>query len=192
MSEDKGSANTDDKGKSGAQDEFVPKKAYVEVSEDMHKFKNKLKETEARLNEAIEKEKSKEQEKLASEKRFQELYEAEKKRADELFSQKKVERQNFLNATKRSALLSEIGSLEKPEYVRFANLEAIEVKEDGEVELSSLKKEAERFKQEHSALLKKAKVPMLPNQAPMEQKQTKELKGFADYKAAIKAVITPN
>jgi hypothetical protein len=191
MSDIKGSADNKDTGKqtSGQDDEFVAKSAYVEVSNDMHKYKSELKEARAKLIEKEEAIKAKEQDELAKQKRFEELFNAEKKRADELYEQKNKERQNFLNAQKRSALISELGALEKNEYIRFANLDAIEVREDGEIDVTSLKKVADSFKQEHSVLLKKAKVTTLPNNAPIDQtQQTKEPKTFSDYKNLLKQV----
>lgn len=191
MSENKSVTEANDKAETSGQDDegFVKKGAYLEVSKDMHKYKTKAKELEAKLTEFEQSQKAKEQEELAKQKRFEELYAAEKKRADELFEQKEIERKNFLNATKRSHLLSEIGQLEKPEYIKFANLDAIEVREDGEIDVTSLKKVAEGFKQEHSALLKKTKVPTLPNNAPItQQQQPKAPQTFNDYKNLLKQV----
>ena len=57
---------------------FVPATAYKEVSSDMHKFKNRAREAEAKANELAERIKAIEEDKLKEQQRFEELYEREK------------------------------------------------------------------------------------------------------------------
>lgn len=181
--------STDKKSTSGAED-FVSKKAYSEVTADMHKYKDELRNAKAQLNELLERQTLEEREKLEREKKWEELYGQERKAREELKSQIENERKKFLDAHKASALVQELGGLAKQEYIRHANLNAIDVNEDGSVDLNSLKKEADRFKQEHGVLLKNFNIPTLPTQATKQiQKPATEMT-FNDKKETIKQALT--
>jgi hypothetical protein len=170
-----------------SKDEFVPKPAFVEVTADMHKYKSKLKETEAKLNQKTEEVESLNRERMEAEKQYKELYEKERDDKVKALEQNKVERKNFLDSHKINYLLQELGGVSKTEYIKHANLNAIEVNEDGTIDQKSLKKEADRFRQEHSVLLKNFKLQTPPNEAPKEKQISNEqMKGFDPHRQALK------
>lgn len=134
----------------------VAKKAYEDVSKDMHKYKSKAKELEAALTEYQVKLKSIEEEKLVEEKRFKELYE---KRTEELEAQKRAakERENqYLKSLKMVELKKELGANIKDQYLIHANIDAIEFNEDGTLNRDSLVTVANKFRQEHGELIPKS------------------------------------
>lgn len=134
----------------------VAKKAYEDVSKDMHKYKSKAKELEAALTEYQIKLKSIEEEKLVEEKRFKELYE---KRTEELEAQKRAakERENqYLKSLKMVELKKELGANIKDQYLIHANIDAIEFNEDGTLNRESLVTVANKFRQEHGELIPKS------------------------------------
>lgn len=170
-----------------SKDEFVPKPAFVEVTADMHKYKSKLKETEAKLNQKTEEVESLNRERMEAEKQYKELYEKERDDKVKALEQIKVERKNFLDSHKINYLIQELGGVSKAEYIKHANLNAIEVNEDGTIDQKSLKKEADRFRQEHSVLLKNFKLQTPPNEAPKEKQiPDAPIKGFALHQQALK------
>lgn len=175
------------KPETSGQEDFVPKKAFAEVTADMHKYKAEVKDAKAQLTKEKEEKEALIREKLEEQKRFQELYEKEKEERVKAFDQLKLERKNFLDSHKVNYLIQELGGLAKPEYIKHANLNAIDITEDGQVDMTSLKKEADRFRQEHSVLLKNFKVPVLPNEAPKEKQTTAETpKDFKSFQKAVK------
>lgn len=134
----------------------VAKKAYEDVSKDMHKYKSKAKELEAALNEYQVKLKSIEEDKLVEEKRFKELYE---KRTEELEAQKRAakDRENqYLKSLKMVELKKELGVNIKDQYLIHANVDAIEFNEDGTLNKDSLVTVANKFRQEHGELIPKS------------------------------------
>lgn len=176
--------------KASSQEEFVPKPAFVEVTADMHKYKTKLKETEAKLNQKAEEVENLMREKMEAEKQYKELYEKEREDKAKALEQIKVERKNFLDSHKINYLIQELGGLARSEYIKHANLNAIEVNEDGTIDQNSLKKEADRFRQEHAVLLKNYKLPTLPNEAPKEKQSPNEpMKGFNSHQKALKEAM---
>lgn len=137
-------------------DGVVAKKAYEDVSKDMHKYKSKTKELEAALNEYQVKLKTIEEEKLVEEKRYKELYE---KRTEELEAQKRAakERENqYLKSLKMVELKKELGVNIKDQYLVHANVDAIEFNEDGTLNRDSLVTVANAFRQEHGQLIPKS------------------------------------
>jgi flagellar motor protein MotB len=134
-------------------DGVVAKKAYEDVSKDMHKYKSKAKELEAALNEYQVKLKSIEEDKLVEEKRFKELYE---KRTEELEAQKRAarDRENqYLKSIKMVELKKELGVNVRDEYLVHASVDAIEFNEDGSLNKESLVTVANKFRQEHGELI---------------------------------------
>ncbi len=146
-------------------DEVVPKKAYLEVTKDMLKYKKELREYQTKLEELAKQQKEAEEAKLAEQKKFEELARLKSKEAEELEAALRAERSNYTKTLKLNRLIQEIGELVKPEYINFANLDNIEVDENGNILEDSIKKEADRFKQEHPHLLKKIadNASLVPN-----------------------------
>jgi len=176
--------------KASSQDELVPKQAFVEVTADMHKYKNEVRETKAQLIKEREEKETLVREKMEAEKQYKELYEKERDEKAKALEQIKVERKNFLDSHKINYLIQELGGLARSEYIKHANLNAIEINEDGTVDQNSLKKEADRFRQEHAVLLKNYKLPTLPNEAPKEkQTPNTQMKDFSSHQKALKEAM---
>src|SRR5665647_1844935 len=81
--------------------EFVPKKAYADVSQDMHKFKNKLKETEAQLNQLKAEKAMAEEQGLKDNEQWKTLYEKSKSELDGISTARAAEKDQFVNFHKK-------------------------------------------------------------------------------------------
>jgi predicted RNase H-like nuclease (RuvC/YqgF family) len=133
-------------------DEFVRRQAYEEVSKDMHKFKERFRDAEARAAEYEAKLRSIEEQKLKDEQRYQELYEREKTERERAEEARQQERNLYLRAVKLSALKAELGNI-KDQYLSHADIDSIEVKEDGTLSSESVHAVANRFREEHPMLI---------------------------------------
>lgn len=137
-------------------EKFVPKKAYEDVSQDMHKYKSKTKELEATLNEYQAKLKAQEEEKLAEQNRYKELFE---KRTAELEAEKSKAQETtnkYLKSLKLVELKRELGANIRDEYLMHANVNEITFNEDGTLNKDSLVTVANQFRQQHGALIPKS------------------------------------
>jgi len=132
--------------------DYVRKQAYEEVSKDMHKFKSKAKDAEARIAEFESKLKAIEEQKLMDEKRYQELYEREKQEREKAESTRKKDRELYLRGLKMAALKTELGSI-KDAYLMHADIEGIEVNDDGSLVSDSVRSVANKFRQDHAQLI---------------------------------------
>lgn len=151
----------DEQAASSEKEQFVSKKAYEDVSSDMHKYKSKVKEAEARSNEYEARLKAIEEEGLKKNQQWEELYnkantELENERQSSIDKDKRL-----MNTVKRNALKQELGSGVKDEYLKFANIDAIEFDDNGHLVKDSLQAVANNFRQEHSQL-----IPTNPNANP--------------------------
>ena len=138
------------------QEEYVAKKAYQEVTKDMHKFKARNKEKDLKINELETKLKAIEEAKLVENQRFEELYHREKEEADKLRQARENEKKLYERAVKLSALKSELGGNVKDDYLKFADVDRIEIREDGTLSSESVQDVANSFRQEHPALVGKS------------------------------------
>ena len=149
-----------------SQDQFVKRQAYEEVSKDMHKFKSKLKETQAMANEYEAKLKAIEEQKLKDQEEWQKLYENERKQREEVEQRVTQEKNNYLKAVKLAALKSELGGNVKDTYLIHADLNGIEFNDDGTLSPESVKAVANKFREEHSLLIPTSTNNNITNQAP--------------------------
>jgi len=135
------------------QNAFVSKKAYEEVTRDMHKNKQKAKELEAAYNELQAQLKAQEEQKMQESQQWKELY--EKRQAElELERRKAQEEKNrYMTSVKLSALKQEIGANIRDEYLKFAPLDSITLTEDGLIDKESLREVANSFRKEHGQLI---------------------------------------
>lgn len=137
-------------------EEYVAKKAYEEVTSDMHKFKSKAKAEQARVNELEAKLKAIEEAKLVEDQKFQELYEREKQAREQAEQDRNKEKDLYIRTVKLSALKGELGGNVKDEYLQFANVDRIEVGEDGTLSSESVRDVANSFRQDHPTLVGKS------------------------------------
>ncbi len=106
--------------------------------------------------------------KMAADKRYQELAESEKQKriAAEAKTNELIKANQ--ESTKRSALMTAIGALKKPEYIGFAPIASVVLNPDGTVDESSVKEIANKFKESYPDLLAVTKTGQLPNGAPKD------------------------
>ena len=147
--------------------ELVPAKAFKETQADMFKFKNKLKETEAMLNQLKAEKEQAEMESLKANQEWKILYEKNEMQLREIANQRNAEKEQFINYHKRAAVVSAVGGFKKDEYANsFINVSNIETDENGNVVQSSLLSEVNRIKQSYPELLKGVQANNLPSEAP--------------------------
>ena len=154
---------------------FVPKKAYQEVSSDMHRYKGKAKELEAKLNEYQAQLDQIEQAKLEEQGRWEEIARKKDEQLSQVLSEREAESKKFIEHHKKQSVIAKLGGFKKDEYASFINVSAIEVNDHGQPTLESLEAEVERIRANHPELLK-ANVAsnLLPNQAPSTTSVNKE------------------
>lgn len=172
MSEDNGNVSNETENQSNVssnstsgKDDYVRLSAYEEVKTDMFKYKDKSKQAAAELNELKAQLKAIEEEKLKETQSYQELYEKAKQEREELEARYQQEQISNQNARKRAALKNELGNV-RDEYLNHANLNAIEINDDGTISPDSVKAVANQFRQDHSVLIPTENSNQITNQAP--------------------------
>lgn len=136
--------------------EFVPAKAYEEVTRDMHKYKDGLKQSQAEINELRAQLKAQEEAKMRDNEQWQEIAQRREAEMEELKTQYSQKSSRFETAVKRTALKQELGGQIKEEYLSFANLNNIHMDENGIVDVESLRQVANEFRKQHGQLIPKA------------------------------------
>lgn len=131
---------------------LVRREAYEKVTKDMHKFKSRVKDAEARAAEAEARIKAIEEQTLKEQSRYQELYEREKKQREQAEITRKKDRDLYLRGLKLSSLKAELGNV-REEYLAHAAINEIEVNEDGSLSSDSVRAVANKFRQDHPSLL---------------------------------------
>lgn len=132
---------------------FVPATAYKEVSSDMHKFKSRAKEAEAKAQELELRLKAIEEENAIKKQEFEKLWKTEKAEKERIEQERKRDKELYLRSVKLSALKNELGGNVKDEYLTFANIDAIELREDGTLSSESVQSVANSFRQAHPGLI---------------------------------------
>jgi hypothetical protein len=146
-------------------EDLVPKKAYLEINQDMHKYKSKLKETEALLNQLKAEKEAAEMQSLKENEQWKTLYEKTSGQLEELNNKRAQERDQFINYHKKNAVIRELGGFKKDEYNSFINVSNIEMDEQGNFNQESLINEVNRLKQTYPELIKGSVAQNLPNEA---------------------------
>jgi len=156
--------------------DFVSKKAYEEVTTDMHKFKANLKAEKAKAAEYEAKLQALEEERMRENDQWKELAEKYKAEVSEVRQEAVQVRQDFNNNTKKQALKAELG-LSNDKYLVHANIESIEVNEYGVIDRDSLLSVANSFREEHGVLLQSpagANPTSVPASSSKPQQQSLE------------------
>lgn len=163
---------------SAEKEEFVSRKAYQEVSQDMHKYKKQLKEVEAKLNEYQAKIETTEKEKLEEQERWKELYQKEKEARTSIEQSYQKDRENFLSVHKKQAVKDALGGFKRPEYSSFIDASKVEFNEDGTLDKQSVEAEVQRIKENYPEIIKQEQKRELPNnEAPKPSNNEKPLTG---------------
>ena len=147
-------------------EDFVSKKAYTDVSADMHKYKNQLKETQAKLNELEAERLASEKEALAEQGKWEELYKKNQEELNAVKSERANEQDKFVDYHKKNSVLNKIGGFKRDEYNKFIDVSSINMNEDGSIDEASLELEIDRVRQSYPELLKTGSGTKLPNDAP--------------------------
>jgi len=134
------------------QEDFVARKAYEQVTADLHKNKKAKKDLLARVNELEAQREAQEKAKMEEKQQFEELYKKSEAEKAALLQQIEQEKKQLLAQRKKSALKQELGNI-KEAYLGLANVDGIELNEDGTINSESVRHIANTFKQEHPALI---------------------------------------
>lgn len=168
------------------EDKFVSKRAYQEVSADMHTYKKEMKSLQAEVEKMRADESSRLEAEQVKNGEFQKLADSYKQKFEEADAARQAEKEQVVNFHKLHSVENAIGGFQRSEYAKMAvNLDAIKVDENGIIDEESLKLETSRIRQEHPSLLKTTDKPRLPNLAPGE-------KPNLSYTQAIKECKTMN
>lgn len=159
-------------------EEFVSKKAYGEVSSDMHRYKAELKDTKAMLSQLRADADSAKNEKLAEEGKWEDLYKNQSTKMEKLEAERTKEQNDVVNFHKKNSVLNSIGGFKNDEYNTFIKSDNINVNEDGSLDRVSLDAEIDRIRQTYPELLKSGTSQKLPNNAPIESNIGE--KGYSD------------
>lgn len=160
--------NNNDGSKDEAND-FVSKKAYGEVSADMHRYKGELKDMKAQLNQLQAEKEATKNEALAEQGRWEELYKGSQTNLDQLKSEREDESKKFIDFHKKNSVLQKLGGFKRDEYNSFINTESISLNDDGSVNEDSVMTEMDRIKQQYPELINIGSGSKLPNEAPAQQ-----------------------
>ena len=146
--------------------DFVPKKAFSDVSNDMHKYKAKLKETEAILNQLKAEKDTRDIEEKKEKQQWEQLYQTSEEKLRKIEAERSQEKNKFLDYHKKQALISKLGGFKKDEYASFVNVDSIQLDDNGNVVQESLDAECNRIRQNYPDLLKTQNSQPLPSEAP--------------------------
>ena len=150
-----------------AKDEFVPKKAYVDVKNDMMSYKEKMRGLQAELEKYKADDVARQEAEARAKGEYQKIADSYRQKYEESEAKRKSERESVVNLHKLNAIDKAIGGFVRSEYAKMATkLDAIKLTEDGLLDEESINAEVARIRQEHPALLKSASRPQLPSQAP--------------------------
>jgi len=145
---------TESKSNSEQKEEYVPRKAYEEQQKDMFKFKSKAKDQAAKITQLEADAKAREEAELEQQQNYQELAKRMQEERDKALADSQASQEKVDSALKRAALKSELGKVNDL-YLVHADLSAIELNEDGLPSSESVKIVANKFREEHAALLPK-------------------------------------
>lgn len=159
---------TSDNGEQSESD-YVSARAYKEVSSDMHKYKSKNKDLEAKLNQLLAEREAQERSQMEEQGRWRELAEREAKARAEAEMSLQAERQKFVSANKQSAVINKLGGFKKKEYASFIDTSNIEIDDRGLPTEESVEREVNRIRQELPELLLAKSTPKLPSEAPSKE-----------------------
>lgn len=146
-------------------EKYVPRKAYEEVSSDMHKYKSSLKDAKAEAEALKAQLKAREEAELVEQKKFQELFERERQEKENLLEETRRNKDMYIRSVKLSQLKAELGNV-KDEYLQFADIDGITMDDNGSLSPDSIREVANKFRQEHPGLLPASQNMNITSKAP--------------------------
>lgn len=158
--------------------QLVDKKAYDEVTKDMLKYKQAMREQQEELRKLREEKDNIQKQELIKNQEFQRLFENTEKELQRERSEKQAEKNKFVNYHKKQAVIEKLGGFKRAEYANFIQVDSIEVNENGDIDQISLQREVDRIRQNYPDLLNTPKqslpaTPALPS-APVNTEVTVE------------------
>lgn len=156
---------------------YVPKKAYEGVSNDLHKFKSKYRDAEAKATELEQRLKAIEEEKMLEKNQYKELFEQKTEEFEALRNEVQTKEEKYRDTAKRAALKAELGDI-RSEYLAHANINAIELDENGIPSKESVLGVANDFREKHAVLIPSkadsSSTALPPTSEPPVSELTKE------------------
>lgn len=156
------------------QEKMHTDKAFRQVSDDMHKYKQANKDLQAQIDQMRTEREEEKRQAMEKNQQFEELYNAELKRNEELVKQLAEKDSNFITVQKLNAVKDKLGQFKKPEYNKFIDTSRIIVDNDGNIDQSTVDNEVNRLKQEYPELIKVKVASKLPDEAPESGKSTEK------------------
>lgn len=147
-------------------DELVSKKVLEDFKADFFKQKEKARQLEEELQRHRDEKAILEKKALEEKQEWKVLYEKEKAEREKAVSELKSKADLFINTSKINAVVQLLGGFKKESYAKFINTSNIETNEDGTFTAESIRKEADRIKQEYPELIVGVQAPKIPGTAP--------------------------
>jgi type II secretory pathway pseudopilin PulG len=151
-------------GANDEQDDKVSYETYKKVLDQRKADRDKARELQEQLDAVKAERESAEAARLAEQKRYEELYNAEKSKVEKLSGQIKEMTTQQVERAKKSALKEALG-VSKEEYLKFADLDAIQLLEDGTPDPETLKSAANKFRETYPELIPAKSGSKIPNDA---------------------------
>ena len=135
------------------EEQNVSRKAYEQVSKDMHKNKQKAKDQELVINELQAQLKAQEEAKMHEKEQWKELFEKREAELEAERSKAQNQQERYTKSVKVSALKQELGGKIKDEYLGFADLSNIALNDEGLIDSETLRNVANDFRKQHGQLI---------------------------------------
>ena len=164
-SQDAASGSEKSDGRADDRDGFVKYETYSRAIGEVKDYKQRFRDTQAELNEFREKEKAVQEAKLLEEKEYQKVIESLKAEKDQLANRVIEHEKNETDFRKMNAamsLMQQKGISLEAKYMGLVPIDAIEMTEDGGVDLTSVSSVVDNFQKEHPRLTMPASK-ILPN-----------------------------
>ena len=164
-SQDATSSSNQSEGRADDRDGFVKYETYSRAIGEVKDYKQRFRDTQAELNVFREKEKAVQEAKLLEEKEYQKVIESLKAEKDQLANRVMEHEKNETDFRKMNAamsLMQQKGISLEAKYMGLVPIDAIEMTEDGGVDLTSVASVVDNFQKEHPRLTMPASK-ILPN-----------------------------
>lgn len=148
-------------------DELVSKKVLEEFKADFFKEKEKRKALEADRQRLLDEKALREKDELIKNEQWKQLYETEKSEKLKFENELKNNKEQYVTTAKVNAVMQLLGGLKKDSYSKYIDTSKIEVREDGTLDQESIRREADRYRQEYAELLNVGPASgKMPSNAP--------------------------
>ncbi len=182
-----------DTTKSEEQAETVAFETHKRLLDQRKADQAKARDLQAKLDAAMADKEAAETTRLAEQAQWKDLYEKEKKKAEGLGSQLQHLTTSQIESRKREAVKEALGGVRKDDYLKFLDLNAVQLNDDGSVDAESVKAAANKFRESYPELVAVKPAGKIPNEAasgykPGAPKSLEEMT-FAEKKALLAKLI---